>query len=507
VTVRGEGFEAEKAVSFQVVEAGEEKLPVVAQPLAPTTKGTRDPDLPPSEDRPRTREAMIEWIREQAGKGDLNCTVTLNDGSVVGGELETFNGGPKVLLRSGLAEQPVPVSLDQVARIEFRGLAPWPLLPPAKVQFRDGAWVLGADISSLNQDSLRFSTPYTGDLEAPLGAITDLQPAEVAPGEAAQGPMRVEFLQKRLTEEGFLAVPPPPPVAGPLVPPPAPVVVVAPGQVGRAEIPFQAVPQAPPPDPNLGRLWLTNGDVMLGQPLSITEGSLKFQLQLGPEIQVPLGEVKRITLGPHPGASPPSSPEKWSVQVTLITSEVWMGTLERWDAKGLQLGWFGGQSVLLPLGLLHVLTEFQPGFPGLRQWAVAATASSEYGNPGWGAMQATGPPDTFRDGDYLTAWATRAQDGGPEWLELEYATPVHATRVRVRETYNPGAVVRIEGVAEDGKVLTFWEGRDPTRQSPGWLEARFEPTPTLLSKIRIHLDTALVAGWNEIDAVELIGTP
>jgi hypothetical protein len=143
----------------------------------------------------------------------------------------------------------------------------------------------------------------------------------------------------------------------------------------------------------------------------------------------------------------------------------------------------------------------------MRQWAVAATASSEYGNPHWSAMQATGPPNTMQDGDHSTAWATRAPDGGPEWLELEYATPVQATRVRVRETYNPGAVVRIEGISAEGEVLTLWEGRDPTQRSPGWLEARFEPTQTLLKKVRVHLDTALVPGWNEIDAVELIGTP
>jgi hypothetical protein len=191
----------------------------------------------------------------------------------------------------------------------------------------------------------------------------------------------------------------------------------------------------------------------------------------------------------------------------LITGEVWSGTIEGLDAQGLRLGWLGGQNVLLPCGLLHALTDLEQGIPGLRQWAVGATASSEYGNPAWGAVQATGPPNTLQDGDSQAAWATTEQDGGPEWLELEYTTPVHATCVRVRETYNPGAVVRIEGVAEGGEVLTLWEGRDPTQQSPGWLEARFDPTPASLKKIRVHLDTALVPGWNEIDAVELVGTP
>ena len=42
----------------------------------------------------------------------------------------------------------------------------------------------------------------------------------------------------------------------------------------------------------------------------------------------------------------------------------------------------------------------------VRQWAVAAEASSEFADPEWAAIQATNAPDTARCGDYQTAWAT-----------------------------------------------------------------------------------------------------
>src|SRR5437016_1283643 len=48
----------------------------------------------------------------------------------------------------------------------------------------------------------------------------------------------------------------------------------------------------------------------------------------------------------------------------------------------------------------------------------------------WGSEQATGKPDTPEPGDFPTAWASASQDDGPEWLMLEYKSPVMATSVR-----------------------------------------------------------------------------
>jgi hypothetical protein len=138
----------------------------------------------------------------------------------------------------------------------------------------------------------------------------------------------------------------------------------------------------------------------------------------------------------------------------------------------------------------------------VRQWAIAAKASSEYGERDWSAAQATGEPDTVGFGDQPTAWASREPDRGPEWLELEYAAAVRVTRVRVHETFNPGAVTRIEGLADDGSARVLWEGRDPGAE---WLETDAAPGSAAFRRIRITLASDQVAGWNEIDAVELVG--
>ena len=142
------------------------------------------------------------------------------------------------------------------------------------------------------------------------------------------------------------------------------------------------------------------------------------------------------------------------------------------------------------------------------QWAKTAKASTQYGTVEWSANQVTGKPDTLRAGDIPTAWAPSSTSAGTEWLELGFAQPITAAKVRVHETYNPGAVVKVEVLDTAKKWHTIWEGKDPTRDAPAWLEVVPETTLRFQTQaVRITLDTKSVTGYNEIDAVELIGDP
>lgn len=161
--------------------------------------------------------------------------------------------------------------------------------------------------------------------------------------------------------------------------------------------------------------------------------------------------------------------------------------------------------------LRHVLARLRgmnlDGEGRVRQWASEARASTEYSPDDWSAKQATGKPDTETGGDSRTAWASREADGAEEWLELVYEHPVRPTLVRVHETYNPGAVSKIEALDGDGRWRLLWEGTDPTRECPGWLSPTFSPPDFATKAIRVTLDSDRVPGWNEIDAVELVGEP
>jgi hypothetical protein len=144
------------------------------------------------------------------------------------------------------------------------------------------------------------------------------------------------------------------------------------------------------------------------------------------------------------------------------------------------------------------------------QWATAAEASSEYSTPRYAARQATGAPNVTSYGNHLEAWASKTADSGEEWLKLAFAAPVRASAVRVRQNFNPGAIVKVEAFAVDGHSAVVWSGRDTTayaKNQIAWFTATFAPPRFPVVAIKLTLDSAAVKGWNEIDAVQLVGDP
>jgi hypothetical protein len=148
--------------------------------------------------------------------------------------------------------------------------------------------------------------------------------------------------------------------------------------------------------------------------------------------------------------------------------------------------------------------------PGEAAWAVSARASSEYRASDFSASQATNAPNVPSHADHPRAWAPRLADAGEEWLELTYSPAFRAAGLRVVQSFNPGAIVRLEVIDESGTVSTVWTGPDttvyPARQI-GILSVTFPPTERPVAQVRVILDTRRVAGWNEIDAVQLLAAP
>jgi hypothetical protein len=123
----------------------------------------------------------------------------------------------------------------------------------------------------------------------------------------------------------------------------------------------------------------------------------------------------------------------------------------------------------------------------------------------WSAVQATGAPDTPVDGDNPSAWASKRPEMGSVWLVLEYAEAVRPDEVRVHETYNPGAVAQIAFRTPEGSWEVVWEGTAPRGASPTWFSPSIASVRYATNAVRLVLDTDRVEGWNEIDAVELVG--
>jgi hypothetical protein len=143
------------------------------------------------------------------------------------------------------------------------------------------------------------------------------------------------------------------------------------------------------------------------------------------------------------------------------------------------------------------------------QWAVSAEASSEFSVPEWAADKATGPPDSPGCGDYQFAWASAASDS-IDTLVLDYATPVYPLELVIYESFNPDQVVKVEVFDPDvGGYFTVLQ-KNPLavdRPCPYELVVFIEGIDFLTSRIRITVDQSqLGLGWNQIDAVELVGS-
>lgn len=214
------------------------------------------------------------------------------------------------------------------------------------------------------------------------------------------------------------------------------------------------------------------------------EGALVFA-----NLALRLWSSQRIAAG-TPGDNPPPIPQAESLEGLLFS---------------IQQRAAAAPGRVLP-SLRSAISDARP--PDLAsQWATSALASSEYRATEYSAAQATGAPNVSIHGDNARAWASKAADAGEEWLEVAFAAPVRAEGVRVIQSFNPGAIIRIQLAAETGPFATVWNGPDPTvypRGEIGVLSVTFAPTAQPVVRVKVVLDTKSVSGWNEIDAVELI---
>jgi hypothetical protein len=153
----------------------------------------------------------------------------------------------------------------------------------------------------------------------------------------------------------------------------------------------------------------------------------------------------------------------------------------------------------------------QPAVSGpqeIRQWAVSAKASSQYGESSWNAEQAVGEPNVTECGDNGLAWASESSTAALDWIELTYATPVIPTEINIHQSYNPSQVVEVDLIDTAGTTYTAWQGSPkPISTCPDLMTITFDKKQEMLvEKVVVIIDQSILGlGWNEIDAVELVG--
>ncbi len=143
----------------------------------------------------------------------------------------------------------------------------------------------------------------------------------------------------------------------------------------------------------------------------------------------------------------------------------------------------------------------------IEQWAAFAEATSQYGEDGYSATQATGEPNTEGCGDYSTAWASSSSTGVDD-LAVMFEQAVYPTIVNIYQTYTPGSITGVELIPADGGAnIPIPYSADPGTECPGVMSMPLPFDLPLIDGVVIHLDQTIGGNWNEIDAVQLIGVP
>ena len=92
---------------------------------------------------------------------------------------------------------------------------------------------------------------------------------------------------------------------------------------------------------------------------------------------------------------------------------------------------------------------------------------------------------------------------------LVYAQPVNPIGVEIYESYNPGAVAKIEVLdLNSDEWIVVWEGAAVTAgEELAVFAPELQAVDFATDQVRLTIDEPLIDGWNEIDAVKLIGLP
>jgi len=142
------------------------------------------------------------------------------------------------------------------------------------------------------------------------------------------------------------------------------------------------------------------------------------------------------------------------------------------------------------------------------QWAISAEASSEFSDPEWSAEQSVGIPDSPGCGDYQFSWASAASDS-VDTLTVQFSEFVIPLEIIIHESFNPDQISKVEVQDPERQGYYTVLQKNPLRidrPCPFELVVPVEGIDFLINTVRITVDQSqLGLGWNEIDAVQLIG--
>ena len=135
--------------------------------------------------------------------------------------------------------------------------------------------------------------------------------------------------------------------------------------------------------------------------------------------------------------------------------------------------------------------------------------SSEYhwdNNPfAFKAVQSLGKPNVMPGQNLYSeaSWMPLSENRGQEFLQVGFRNPSYATQIIINENLNPGAIISIDIFDERDELMFNLSEKSGFKKNDSLLPLilKFNRTKGKISSIKLTLNTALVNGFNQIDAI------
>jgi hypothetical protein len=143
----------------------------------------------------------------------------------------------------------------------------------------------------------------------------------------------------------------------------------------------------------------------------------------------------------------------------------------------------------------------------LVMWAhTVLDVSTQYSDQAWSANQVLGPPDVYPEhGDHNKAWASHGADDRAEHIEVGFEHPERVSGIEIYETFNAGAIDKVELITVKGKRIDVPIGTQATGTNASVRSVfNVRCTQEPVAAVRVSLDSQRVSGWNELDAIGIV---
>lgn len=141
-------------------------------------------------------------------------------------------------------------------------------------------------------------------------------------------------------------------------------------------------------------------------------------------------------------------------------------------------------------------------------WSTEATASSSQDSPSYDPWQATGKPNTFACGDFVTAWQPDYAET-EAWIDFSVFPYILPYEIHLVHSFHPGQVQKVEVITLEDQLLTVYDASlDPypdIAECPVTRVFPIDQVDVLIRAVRLTLQRPPGKPWTQIDALGVWG--